>query len=318
MKAMDPDHPLKSRTPAASWLGAIVLAGVVGAFCWACARAVPTPIVQTGSAARGAYLFAAGDCSGCHTDIKGKGPFLAGGAAIATDFGVFYAPNITPDKKNGIGAWSEADFHRAMREGKGKDGEYLYPVFPYPAFSQMSDQDIADLWAYLKTAPSSSLPSRPQQAKFPFGFRPLLLGWRVLFFREGPLAPVAGKGADWNRGRYLAEAVAHCGECHSPRNALGGIVAKNAYAGNPDGPDGQKAPNITPGSRDVGKWTVSDMEELLNSGATPDGDYVGGGMGMVVDGTGKLTQADRHAIAVYIKSLPPRASTPKAAKAKAG
>jgi mono/diheme cytochrome c family protein len=309
---------VKGRIPSASWLGAVVVAVILGAVCGAGALGAPTPIVQTGNAARGAYLFAAADCSGCHTDIKGKGPLLAGGAAIPTDFGVFYAPNITPDKKNGIGAWSEADFHRAMREGKGKDGQYLYPVFPYPAFSQMSDQDIADLWAYLKAAPPSARPSRPQNARFPFGFRPLLLGWRILFFHEGPLAPVASKGADWNRGRYLAEAVAHCGECHSPRNVLGGIDANNAYAGNPDGPDDQKAPNITPGAKSVGKWSLSDIEELLNSGATPDGDYVGGGMGLVIDGTSKLTAADRHALAVYIKALPARASTPKKTKTKAG
>jgi mono/diheme cytochrome c family protein len=127
------------------------------------------------------------------------------------------------------------------------------------------------------------------------------------------LAPVVGKTAEWNRGRYLSEAVAHCQECHTPRNALGGRNDDDAYAGNPDGPDGQKAPNITSNPKGAGKLGLADLEELLNSGALPDGDYVGGGMAMVVNGTAKLTPADRHAIAVYIKSIPSRASTPKKA-----
>jgi mono/diheme cytochrome c family protein len=269
-----------------------------------------------GNATRGAYLFAAADCASCHTDTKAKGPALAGGPPMVTDFGTFYAPNITSDKKNGIGAWTEADFHRAMREGKGKGGELLYPVFPYPSFAKMTEQDIADLWAYLKAQPANGKPSKPQQAKAPYGIRPLLLGWRTLYFHPGPLQPVAGQSAEWNRGRYLAEAVAHCGECHSPRNALGAIEEKDAYAGNPDGPDGQKAPNITSDPKGIGKMSLDDLEELLKTGATPDGDNVGGGMAQVVDGTGKLTPADRHAIAVYIKSLPPHPSTPKKGAAK--
>jgi mono/diheme cytochrome c family protein len=256
-------------------------------------------------------VFAAADCASCHTDTKAKGAPLAGGPPMVTDFGVFFAPNITPDKTHGIGAWSEADFHRAMREGKGRDGELLYPVFPFPSFSKMSHQDIADLWAFLKTQAPSARPSRLHQAKAPFGFRPLLFGWRALFFRPGPLQPVAGQTAEWNRGRYLAEAVVHCQECHSPRNALGAIEAKNAYAGNPDGPDGQKAPNITSDPKAIGKLTVSDLEDMLKTGMTPDGDYLGGGMAQVVDGTGKLTEADRHAIIVYIRTIPPRPSTPK-------
>jgi mono/diheme cytochrome c family protein len=292
--------------PSAAWLGAFAcLVALVGP------RAAHAAAPEAGNAARGAYIFAAADCASCHTDTKAKGPALAGGPPMATDFGVFFAPNITPDKTQGLGAWSEADFHRAMREGRGRRGELLYPVFPYPAFAKMTEQDIADLWAYLKTQPASAQPSKPQKAKAPYGIRPLLGAWRALYFHPGPLAPVAGQTAEWNRGRYLAEAVAHCGECHSPRNALGAIDDKNAYAGNPDGPDGQKAPNITSDPKGVGKMSLAELEELLKSGTTPDGDNVGSGMAQVVDGTGKLTSADRHAIAVYIKSLPARPSTPK-------
>jgi mono/diheme cytochrome c family protein len=291
-------------------LGAVALGVIAGILCLT-PRAALAVAPVAGNAQRGAYVFAAADCAACHTDAKAKGPMLAGGAPMVTDFGTFFAPNITPDKTHGIGAWSAEDFHRAIREGKGQHGEYLYPVFPFPSFSGMTDQDIADLWAYLKTVPPSAQPSKPQQAKTPFGIRALLLGWRVLFFHPGPLKPVAGQTAEWNRGRYLSEAVAHCQECHSPRNALGAIDEKNAFAGNPDGPDGQKAPNITSYPKAIGKLTVSDLEDMLKSGIRPDGDYLGGGMAQVVDGTGKLTEADRHAIIVYIRSIPPRPSTPK-------
>jgi mono/diheme cytochrome c family protein len=263
-------------------------------------------------AARGAYLFAAADCAACHTDTKNKGAPLAGGAAITTPFGTFFGPNITPDPEHGIGKWSEADFRRALREGKGRDGAYLYPVFPYPSFTGMSDQDIADLYAYLMSRPASSTPSKPQQPKFPFGFRPLLGAWRSLFFQEGPLQPVPGQSAEWNRGRYLVEAVAHCEECHTPRNFLGALDRAHAFAGNPHGPDGLKAPNVTPDPETgIGKWSVADIEALLQTGQTPDFDFVGAGMADVVRGTSQLIAADRHAIAIYLKSLPPQRATGK-------
>lgn len=275
------------------------------------AAAAPEP---HGDAARGAYVFAAADCKSCHTDHKANGPPMAGGAPMVTDFGTFFAPNITPDKVHGIGAWSYEDFHRAMREGKGKGGEYLYPVFPYPSFSGMTDQDIADLWAYLKTIPPSTRPSRPHQIKAPFGFRPLMIGWRLLYFRQGPLQPATGLNAQQQRGRYLSEAVVHCQECHSPRNGLGAVDHAHAYAGNPAGPDDQNAPNITPTG--IGKLTLADLREMLSSGMTPDGDFLGSGMADVVEGTAKLTQADRDAIIAYIRTIPPRPSTPKPAKKK--
>jgi mono/diheme cytochrome c family protein len=254
-------------------------------------------------------LAAAGDCRGCHTDIKAKGPELAGGAAIKTKFGTFYAPNITFDKAQGIGTWSLVDFQRAMRKGKGGHGEYLYPAFPYTSFSGMTDADIGDLYAYLRSAPASAQPSKAQEISFPFSVRPLMAFWRVLFFRHGPLAPVAGQTAEWNRGRYLAEAVVHCQECHTPRNLLGAVDKANGYAGNTEDP---KAPNITPGSKTVAAYTVDNLVDLLDTGMTPDGDYMGGEMATVVEGTTKLSAADRHAIAVYVKSLPAHASKPVA------
>lgn len=261
---------------------------------------------------RGAYLFAAADCVSCHTDVKSKGAPLAGGRALATPFGTFYGPNITPDSETGIGKWSEADFHRALRDGRRRDYAFLFPVFPYTSFSGMSDQDIADLYAFLRTQKPVAQPDKAHDIRFPFGVRRLLWFWRKLHFTAGPLTPVQGRSAEWNRGRYLAEAVVHCEECHTPRNLLGALERGRAFAGNPDGPDGQKAPNITPDdATGLGKWKLDDIIEVLATGIKPDGDSVGSGMGEVVDGTAKLSDADRHAIAVYIKALPPLRATGK-------
>jgi mono/diheme cytochrome c family protein len=261
---------------------------------------------------RGAYLAAAADCQGCHTDKKAGAPPLSGGSALSTRFGDFYAPNITPDPVGGIGRWSELDFRRAMREGRDDSGRYLYPAFPYTSFTGMSDGDIADLYAFLMAQKPVPRDSRPQNVKLLLRWRSLLFFWRTLFFRPGALTPVAGESSEWNRGRYLAEAVAHCQECHTPRNFLGALDHSAPYAGNPHGPDGNDAPDITSDKQDgIGKWKLDDIIEVLKSGMTPDGEFVGKGMADVVDGTAKLTDADRHAIAVYIKSLPPLRQTPK-------
>ncbi|HLJ65680.1 MAG TPA: cytochrome c [Stellaceae bacterium] len=257
--------------------------------------------------ARGAILFAAADCTGCHTDAKNGGAFLAGGRALATPFGTFYGPNITPDRTAGIGAWSEAEFRRALRDGKDDEGAYLFPVFPYPSFTGMSDADIADLYAFLMAQKPAATAKKPHEVSFPFGWRFLQLGWRSLFFAPGPLTPDKTHDETWNRGRYLAESVAHCQECHTTRNILGGLASAVAYAGNPHGPDGQKAPNITSDpATGIGKWSLEEVTNLLKTGQTPEFDFVGSGMADVVRGTGALSDQDRLAIAVYIKSLPPR------------
>lgn len=265
----------------------------------------PAQAADEASLKRGEMLFRAADCTGCHTDAKGAGQPLAGGRPLATPFGTFYGPNITPDKQYGIGGWTEAQFHDALRKGVDRDGHYLFPVFPYPSFTGMSDADIADLYAYLQSQPAVAQPDKPHEVKAPFGWRFLQVFWRALFFTPGPLAPVEGKGAEWNRGRYLAEAVVHCEECHTPRNFLGGLKRRQAFAGNPQGPDGQKAPNITADAETgIGKWTIEDITTLLKTGQTPDFDFVGSGMAEVVKGTAALSDEDRRAIAVYVKSLP--------------
>ncbi|MCK9685160.1 cytochrome c [Scleromatobacter humisilvae] len=279
-------------------LATIVAAGLAGAV--AAAHAADPAAV-----ARGKYLFEASDCSGCHAG-NGTSADPSGGLGLDTPFGTFRAPNITPDKRYGIGSWSQAEFQRALREGVGKHGEYLFPVFPYTSFTRLTDSDTADLYAYLMTLPPVAAPDKPHAAKAPFDWRPLLLGWRTLFFSEGVKAPDPTKSAEWNRGDYLVHAVGHCGECHTPRNALGAMKASMAFSGNVGGPDGQNAPNITSDvATGIGDWSVADIQNLLKTGMTPDSDLVGSGMKAVVRGTSKLTDADRHAMAVYIKSLPP-------------
>jgi mono/diheme cytochrome c family protein len=284
----------------------IVMLRLAAALLFIATGVLPLRAADEASVKRGEVLFNTADCTACHTDVKGGGQSLAGGRPLDTPFGRFYGPNITADKQYGIGAWSEAEFRRALREGRGRNGEYLFPVFPYPAFTGMSDQDIADLYAYLQSRSAVAQPDRPHEVGFPFSWRFLQVFWRTLFFTEGPLQPIAGQGAEWNRGRYLAEAVAHCGQCHTPRNFLGGLKQGQAFAGNPQGPDGQKAPNITPDAdTGIGKWSVDDIAMILKTGQTPDFDFVGSGMAEVVKGTSELTDDDRRAIAIYVKSLPP-------------
>jgi mono/diheme cytochrome c family protein len=265
--------------------------------------------------ARGKYLYDAADCAGCHAaGTTNAAP--SGGLGLDTPFGTFRVPNITAHAQYGLGTWSLAEFRRALRLGIGKHGEYLFPVFPYTSFTGLSDQDVDDLYAYLMSLPPQAVPNRPHQATPPFGWRPLLIVWRELFFRAGPLAVDATRTQEWNRGNYLAHAVAHCEECHTPRNLLGGLKSGLAFSGNVGGPDGQNAPNITPDSATgIGDWSVEDIQRLLKTGMTPESDLVGSGMKAVVRATAALSDADRHAIAVYLKSVPPVHVTVPAATA---
>jgi mono/diheme cytochrome c family protein len=225
---------------------------------------------------------------------------------LKTPFGVFYSPNITPDPATGIGRWSDADFLRALREGLSPDGSHYFPVFPYPSFTGMTDQDILDLKAYIFSLPPVTQANKEHDVDFPFGWRFTVGVWKMLDFTQGPFAPAPKQSAEWNRGAYLVQAVAHCGECHTPRGWLGGLEQSEALSGNKDGPDGLKVPNITPDKdTGIGTWSQKDVVRVLRSGQLPDGDFVGNGMGEVVNnGTSKLTDADRQAIAVYLASVP--------------
>jgi mono/diheme cytochrome c family protein len=274
---------------------------------------VMSAAAQTGDARRGEYLFQAGGCGGCHTDVKNNGKPLAGGRALPTPFGTFYGPNITPDPTHGIGKWTEADFIRALRKGVRPDGSHYFAVFPYPSFTGISDSDLKDMFAYLRTVPTAATPNRPHDVPFPFNLRFAQTFWKMLFFAEGPFRTDAGRPSDWNRGAYLVNALGHCGECHTPRNFLGGSRRDMAFAGTSDGPEGERVPNITTDKETgIGNWSAGDLADLLKMGMTPEGDFVGGSMGEVVkEGTSKLSDDDVKAIIAYLKSLSPIKNKPQ-------
>jgi mono/diheme cytochrome c family protein len=261
--------------------------------------------------ARGEYLTRVGGCFSCHTDTAAGAPPLAGGRALATPFGTFYSPNITPDRETGIGAWTEAQFRRALREGVRPDGANYFPVFPYPSFTNITDDDLSAMRAYLLSRPPVRHPNRPHAVAFPFSWRLLQSGWKLLFFKPGPFAADPAQDASRARGAYLVTALAHCGECHTPRNRLGALERSQFLAGTPDGPDGQLVPNITPDHKTgIGDWTKDDLVELLATGTTPEQSKVKGAMREAVqDGLKYLTDADRDAIADYLLALPPIAHT---------
>lgn len=258
----------------------------------------------------GARVFAAtGGCT-CHTNYPGEAedaPPLAGGRALETPFGVYYSTNITSDPETGIGGWSDADFMRAMREGLSPEGEHYFPVFPYTSFSGLRDQDLVDLKAYLDSLPATRRENRAPEAIFPFSWRATLLGWKWMNFTPKRIDPDPGQSAAWNRGRYLVEAAAHCGECHTPRTLTGGLDTSMDLAGSREGPEGQLAPNITPhDSTGIGEWTTPDLVWYLETGLKPDGDDTQGLMSEVIEhGYANLPREDLEAIATYLQSVPP-------------
>jgi mono/diheme cytochrome c family protein len=264
--------------------------------------------------ARGEYVFhAAGGCT-CHT-AEG-GPVLAGGRGLATPFGVFYSSNITPDSETGIGRMSPADFIRAMREGIAPDGRDYFPVFPYTSFTGMSDADLIALRAYLFSLEPVKRENRPPDACPPFRWRISASLWKWAFFEPRRIEADPQRSAQWNRGRYLGEAVAHCGECHTPRNLAGALDRTRALTGSQDGPEGELAPNLTPDAETgLGNWSANDLIWLLQTGFKPDGDDVQGLMSELIDaGYQHLTREDQAAIATWLSSMEPRRGASKPPK----
>lgn len=262
---------------------------------------------NAGMAERGAYLARASGCVSCHWDRKGGGLPFAGGLALKTPFGTFHSPNITPDNETGVGKWGDEDFVRALTEGQGVHGEELYPVFPYTSFAAMTVEDALAIKAYLFTLSPVNAPRRADDIVFPFSWRALMKGWKLLFFGGAqPLASDTSQDATWNRGRYLV-AVGHCGECHTPRNFLGAQTSQ-ALHGNPSGPDGSKVPALAgPNATEFAAWSVDEIAEYLKTGTKPDFDNAQGPMEEVIeDATKHLTDEDRRAMAHYLKSLDAR------------
>lgn len=249
---------------------------------------------------RGEYIFNMGGCASCHT-AKGGEP-LAGGLAMATPFGTFITPNITPDKQFGIGAWSDNQFIRAMREGVAPDGSTYYPTFPYTSYAKMTTEDLLELKKYLDSQKPVATPTQPHDVSFPFSMRSLLSVWKFINFDDRPFQSDQSKPASWNRGAYIVNGPAHCGECHSPRNFLGGVKSDMALSGNPEGPEGESVPAITKnGKSDISKWSDEDLLFSLQIGMKPDGDFLGSSMGHVIENTtSKLSEDDLKAIVEYL------------------
>ena len=262
-----------------------------------------------GDAKRGEYLAKVAGCVGCHTEEKeGAAPY-AGGRALKTPFGTFYGPNITPDEKAGIGNWTEADFIRALRQGDRPDGSNFFPAFPYPSFTKIKDGDIRDLWAYLRTLPPSAKPSQEHDLWFFFGWRWVVTIWKWLYFTPGAFADMPGVPAAVNSGAYLVQALGHCGECHTPRNFLGGPKSSRYLAGG-KGPDGKSVSNLTP--TNLKKQSDKEIKDFLVTGLTAEGDVPAEAMGEVIKNTtSQLAPADLDALIAYLRTLPPLPSEKK-------
>jgi mono/diheme cytochrome c family protein len=270
--------------------------------------------------ARGKALTEAGDCASCHTADPAK-PF-AGGKRIDTPFGGIYSPNLTPDRETGLGAWSDDDFYRALRFGVARDGSRYYPAFPYPNFTRLTRQDIFAIRAYLATLTPVSNAPRPPELHWPFNYRVIMRGWNWLFFKPGILMPDQQKSAEWNRGRYLVEGVAHCGACHTPKNMFGADRRGQAYGGGRVA--GMFAPRLDGAARSgLKSWSVEDITEYLQSGRNGKS-HAGELMSeVVVNSTSKMSDGDVRAIAVYLKDLPagkrePKVTPPPSAQMAAG
>lgn len=297
-------------------LAALAAVLAAGAFGWltrpqrlpAEALSGPAPNVENGR-----LVFAAGGCASCHATEGGQDRNrLGGGHGLKSGFGTFYAPNISPHPERGIGRWSEADFANAMLRGVSPAGEHYYPAFPYTSYQRMSVADVRDLFAYMKTLPVDDTANRPHDLSFPFTVRRGLGLWKLAFMDETPFRPDPAKSAEWNRGAYLVEGPGHCAECHSPRAFTGAIVAESRFAGGPN-PEGRGwVPNITPHRDGLADWAEDDIASFLADGFTPSGDSTGGAMSAVIRNTSQLPEADRKAMAVYLKSLPERPGRPPA------
>ncbi len=256
---------------------------------------------------KGKYIFhASGGCS-CHTDTKNDGAFLAGGRPINTPFGTFFGTNISPDPATGIGKWTDEDFVRAMTKGLSPEGNHYFPVFPYTSFHNITQEDLIALKAYLFSIPAVNQKNIPHDLILPFGRQALLMIWKNVVWSPQTFISNTEQTKSWNRGAYIAQALAHCGECHTPRNLLGGLKTYLHFSGSKEGPEGELAPNITPHKiTGIGDWTKVDISYFLETGMKPDGDYTQGLMAEVIEhGYYYLKVEDLDAVAEYLISLLP-------------
>jgi mono/diheme cytochrome c family protein len=278
-------------------------AGVAFAIAWRPAIAAIDPpkpsSFDAGLVKRGRELASLGNCNDCHTVRGGKN--FAGGLAVPTPFGTIYSSNITPDAETGIGRWSEAAFQRAMRLGVDREGRHLYPTFPYDHFTNVSDDDDRALYAYLMTREPVRAPARDNQLSFPLNQRVVVAGWKFLFLHQGTYKPDPAKSAEWNRGAYLVEGLAHCGACHTPRNALGAERLNAVFAGGDV--DHWHAYAINAQSPSPVPWDVDALYTYLRDGFHPDHGTARGPMAEVVRNLSAVPASDVHAIATYMADV---------------
>jgi mono/diheme cytochrome c family protein len=265
-------------------------------------HAVPAVAAPAVSAVdEGKYIAIAADCASCHT--KAGGALFAGGDALKTVFGNLYAPNITPDVQTGIGAWSAADFERALRHGLRRDGARLYPAMPYDHYTKLSDADVSALWAYMRSVPAVANKVPANTMAFPTNVREGLAVWQAAFFKPGRFVPVPGKDETWNRGAYLVDALAHCGACHTPRNVAQASEDTRRLTG--ASIEGWYAPDISGGALSpLASRDIADLEHFLKTGEQGNTKTFGPMQEVVHDSLRHLSDADLHAMAVYLKDQP--------------
>ncbi len=288
-----------------SGVAALLIGGVVAAFAiaWRPAiAAIEQPQTQSFDATlvkRGRELAAIGNCSSCHTARGGRD--FAGGVPVPTPFGTIYSSNITPDAATGIGRWSESAFRRAMRSGVDRSGQHLYPTFPYDHFTNVSDEDDRALYAFLMTRQPAHAPARANQLSFPLDQRVVIAGWKLLFLRHGTYQPDSRQSAEWNRGAYLVEGLAHCGACHTPRNALGAERARAPFAGGDV--DNWHAYAINAQSPAPVPWDAAALYAYLRDGWHPDHGVARGPMAEVVSNLSSVPDSEIRAMASYMASV---------------
>jgi mono/diheme cytochrome c family protein len=261
-----------------------------------------------GDPVNGERIFYAGGCTSCHAAPQAKGDDklrLAGGLRLATDFGTFVVPNISPDPEDGIGGWSTSDFVDAVMAGVSPSGAHYYPAFPYTSYARMRVEDVIDLKAFMDRLPPVAGRAGEHDLAFPFTIRRGVGLWKRLYLKPAPVMAVDPSDAVLMRGRYLVEGPGHCGECHTARNAIGGLRLGHWLAG-AENPEGRgRIPNITPSEEGIGGWSEAEIVSLLGTGFTPEFDSVGGRMAAVVENLSHLPEEDLAAIASYLKAVQP-------------
>ena len=296
---------------------ALAVLGAVGGFIFY-ALTIPSYVTladlpkHTPDIKNGEYIFHAGGCASCHAAPTSKCDAndskepakLVGGRCLKTPFGTFNVPNISPDKEDGIGSWTTAQFITAMVKGVSPSGEHYYPAFPFTSYQRMKYQDLMDLKAYIDTLPAVKSNVPDHELALPFRLRRGLGLWKLLYLDGQPFRADTKLSDEINRGSYLVNGPGHCAECHSPRTLLGGIDKARQYSGGPS-PEGEGyIPNITPHKDGLGSWSKDEIVEALASGLTPSFDVIGGTMAQVQKNMAKLSAEDQKAIAAYLKSLP--------------